>query len=671
MKVLLSWIALAAALNSSVADSADYTAHEWGTFTSVQASDGRQLEWNPLIASDLPEFVYDLSGRSVTNRRGPLRLHSAKTAFRTLQRMETPVIYFRADQPLELDVEVRFPQGIVTEWYPEARPLPRRPDELVRRDRIAWDKVQVLPFNHSVAYPTNSHGSHYFAARMAEANPLQVRRPGSIAEVEKFLFYRGVGSFEAPLKVVTDDEARSLQIRNSGSRPLGAMWVFQLREGKGSVQRLTGLAPGETQEIRLSPERQWKAQPVLQVDVSQGLQEELVRQGLTRSEASAMVSTWADSWFAESGIRVLYLLPQAWVDEILPLQLKPDPRELVRVFVGRAEVISPVVEFALLRQMLRYSDGAQPDREAALDEVRGLEMGRFAEVAVRHVLFSVPPNRQFSNRAWELLEALSQPSNQTVGTLKEESPHLHQERPPLIPVRLFHPSSGPFPAMNRFFPLRVLLALAAITVLAADAPSEGLTSFFPWEALDGIVRSDPALRPPIRWYRSATELHAKYSQDFASRPGFGVSRLPFLPPEDYLTLEGKRYRVRTPDLLGLEGPSIAYVSGQRALSFEDLSKNEARSLLTKRILNEFELQAVPKLRAGKDLVQAPKELLVGAETSTNRVSGIRVVGALRATTQCVACHQVSEGTVLGALSYILVPAEPEEPVVAWSGSVRP
>lgn len=422
MKALLCWIALAAALDSSAAESADYTAHEWGTFTSVQAADGRPLEWNPLIASDLPEFVYDLSGRSATNRRGQLQFRSAKTAFRTLQRMETPVIYFRADQPVELDVEVRFPQGIVTEWYPEARPLPRRPGALVQRDRIAWDNVQVLPSNQSVVYPTDPHGSHYFAARMAEANPLQVRRPGAIAEVEKFLFYRGVGSFEAPLKVITDDEARSLQIQNSGSRPLGAMWVFQLREGRGSVQRLMGLVPGETKEVRLTPERQWKAQPVLQAEVSRGMQDELIRQGLTKSEAVAMVSTWEDSWFAESGIRVLYLLPQAWVDEILPLQLKPAPRELVRVFVGRAEVISPVVEFALLRQMLRYSDGASPEREAALEEVRGLELGRFAEVAVRHVLSSVPPNRQFSNQAWELLEAMSQSSTRvTAGTLKEES----------------------------------------------------------------------------------------------------------------------------------------------------------------------------------------------------------------------------------------------------------
>lgn len=410
MKTLLSSLALAGLVAVGSARSADYVAHEWGTFTSVQAADGRPLEWNPLTVVELPGFVYDLTETSPTNRRGSLRLYAAKTAFRTLQRMETPVIYFRSDQPVEVDVEVRFPQGLVTEWYPQARPLPRRAGEMPRRDRIAWDDVRVLPMTHPAVFPEDARGSHYFAARQAEANPLAVPRTGSAPEQEKFLFYRGVGGFEAPLKVVTTDDARSLQLSNLGPRPLGALWVFQLREGRGAVQRLEGLEEGHSQEVRLTTDRHWKSQSELIAEATRGLKEDLVGQGLTESEARAMVSTWTDSWFAEPGIRVLYLLPSAWVDETLPLRLQPPPRELVRVFVGRSEVLSPAVEFALLRQMLRYSDGSDVGRAEALNAIRTLGLGRFAEVAVRHVVAAVPPNRQFSNHAWELLEALSQPT---------------------------------------------------------------------------------------------------------------------------------------------------------------------------------------------------------------------------------------------------------------------
>ena len=51
----------------------------------------------------------------------------------------------------------------------------------------------------------------------------------------------------------------------------------------------------------------------------------LVEQGLYEKEARAMVNTWQDQWFAEEGTRVLYLLPRAWTDRTLPLQVSPRP----------------------------------------------------------------------------------------------------------------------------------------------------------------------------------------------------------------------------------------------------------------------------------------------------------------------------------------------------------
>src|SRR4051812_25042938 len=35
-----------------------YTAHEWGTFTSVQGANGDLLSWRPLQSSELPAFVF-------------------------------------------------------------------------------------------------------------------------------------------------------------------------------------------------------------------------------------------------------------------------------------------------------------------------------------------------------------------------------------------------------------------------------------------------------------------------------------------------------------------------------------------------------------------------------------------------------------------------------------
>src|SRR2546425_11761394 len=95
-----------------------YVAHEWGTFTSVQGADGVLLDWRPLETSRLPKFVYDWTHAGLNRQpAGPL---GPKSRMITLQRMETPVIYFYSPSELSVDISVRFPRGFITEWYPQA-----------------------------------------------------------------------------------------------------------------------------------------------------------------------------------------------------------------------------------------------------------------------------------------------------------------------------------------------------------------------------------------------------------------------------------------------------------------------------------------------------------------------------------------------------------------------
>ena len=52
-----------------------------------------------------------------------------------------------------------------------------------------------------------------------------------------------------------------------------------------------------------------------------------------------MVDTWRDSWF-EEGSRLFYIFSRRAVDAALPLEIRPAPSTLVRVFVGRIELIT-------------------------------------------------------------------------------------------------------------------------------------------------------------------------------------------------------------------------------------------------------------------------------------------------------------------------------------------
>lgn len=115
-------------------------------------------------------------------------------------------------------------------------------------------------------------------------------------------------------------------------------------------------------------------------ELQRDLVQTLIEQGLFEKEARAMVKTWEDSWF-EDGVRVLYLVPVKGVDSVLPLALDPKPAELVRVFVGRAELISPDLEKAARELVAAAQDASR------LPELRkGLaKLGRFGEPALMNL----------------------------------------------------------------------------------------------------------------------------------------------------------------------------------------------------------------------------------------------------------------------------------------------
>ena len=404
-------LAFASQIIASPVPREGYAAHEWGTFTSVQGADGQQSAWNPLTVTELPKFVYDLMDSHGEERSANLRFLSAKTAFRTLQRVETPVIYFYADAPQTVDVTVKFPHGIVTEWYPQVKPLskPKANAPISFRRELQWDQVKILPPMYAAEFPGDASGSHYYAARETDANAVRVTTPIGGQETEKFLFYRGVGNFRAPLTVTMSDDGREITLRNDGTEELRHAFVYQLRGGKGSFQVFQSLPAGESKTLNLPGEEQREPLSTLRERLAHSLRSALVREGLYEREAAAMVKTWDDSWLAEPGVRVLYTLSRAWTDRMLPLQLTPAPREVARVMVGRAEVITPQMELSLLQETKRYVEGDEAARAQAVVSVRRLGLGRFLESAMTRLIVRGPKSRDFSARSWELLEAVSKP----------------------------------------------------------------------------------------------------------------------------------------------------------------------------------------------------------------------------------------------------------------------
>ena len=362
------------------APAARLVAHEWGTFTSFSGADGVPVGFEP-NNNDLPYFVYyarDTEGKGGRLARGGL------------VSMETPVVYFYADKETKVSVKVDFPKGWITEWFPFASAAPVRTatSDKAGGQSIRWD-VKLTP-GEPERFPRerpNREGveNPYYHARETAAVPLQaeVAAPGNrdnerydehalhggtVIQREKFLFYRGVGTFPPPVTVraLGGDKVRVMNA--AGGKATGLVLVT-VRGGKLGFRPVGELESGATTEAQLPTADGTRA------DLGAFLVKELTAAGLYEKEAKAMVKTWDSAWFGEEGTRLLYLVPRAKTDELLPLTMDPKPTELVRVLVGRHDFLTPEAEAVALREMKRLR-AAQAEMDAA---VAGLnKLGRFS-----------------------------------------------------------------------------------------------------------------------------------------------------------------------------------------------------------------------------------------------------------------------------------------------------
>jgi hypothetical protein len=359
-----------------------FVVHEWGTFTSIAGKSGVAIDWRPLNgASDLPKFVYTVEKNQ--GFRG--NFHDPGKGALARVRMETPVIYFYAKNEMEADVKVDFPNGKITEWYPQAGYVNAQYSPTARgrsESGINWGKIKLLP-NEQPNYLREVSYSHYYPARETDAVPIQICNSDKTnIETEKFLFYRGIGDFGLPVsvkldagKIVLDTAEESYGTKGNPGHNINNLIVFENRGGKIGFQYVPSLS-GKT--IIERPELNKTIDSVYNE-----LEKILVAQGLYEKEAKAMIKTWQDSWF-EEGLRIFYVLPRTTIDEILPLTIAPRPDEVVRVLVGRAEVITPEMEQDVRRQVGLLRSESVPVREEAQQNLK--KYGRFYEPVLKSIL---------------------------------------------------------------------------------------------------------------------------------------------------------------------------------------------------------------------------------------------------------------------------------------------
>lgn len=351
--------------------------HEWGTFTALQEGAGRALAGINIDDEPLPSFVHNLSPGIIVKPhaaaeyhwRHPMKGVPQRHPFVTM-RLETPVLYFyppaAETKPFDVSVGVTIRGGWLTEFYPAAEADPPgasggrfkfdnlTPDTLGRLD---WRKVTV----GTAAPGPETDAPVWTTPRKVQAAQLTV--PGKRGdEHEKFLFYRGVGNIDVPLRVATDEgnDTLSLHAQCGDALPAGqaarvpALWLVDIRrDGVLAFRTLPALSlSADWQRALATIPRSFP-----EADYSEGNRERLeaqmhaalVAEGLFADEATAMLGTWQRAYFQSAGLRVFFLVPRVWTDFILPLEISR-PADIERVMIGRIELVSPQ-QRALLKKI--------------------------------------------------------------------------------------------------------------------------------------------------------------------------------------------------------------------------------------------------------------------------------------------------------------------------------
>jgi hypothetical protein len=371
--------------------------HEWGTFLGMSGSDGTALEGMYHEEHALPRFVHSRS-------RDQLWLPHM------LIKGETPVIYFYTNVRQTVRVGVAFPDGVWTQWYPQAAVV--RPDLMtvaakpgqVRSGRICWyaeiipaaaikPVIEKLPgpvrqpAQPEVKLPAVNSDALWKFARDVDAAYVKTQDATSAVEtyeLERFLFYRGLGQTRLPLRL-KEAEKGTLSLDSLGPAGDGVRDIFVLRieNGRGAYNYHRSLKPGQRISGVIPPMDKSQSMTQFTTTVADLLAARLTEAGLHAKEARAMVNTWRNSYFQNEGVRVLFLLPQSWTDEFIPLTIAPKPKQIVRVMVGRLELLTAKREQLAENAVRELVDQDPAKRQQAFQFLH--EQGRYVEPIIRRV----------------------------------------------------------------------------------------------------------------------------------------------------------------------------------------------------------------------------------------------------------------------------------------------
>ena len=373
MRILFALLVAASMVPTLVAQP-PLVIHEWGTFTNLQDESGNSVGGINSDDEPLPKFAHDLAwnwnvgdAASQQNNRmkqGYPRCHPDVTI-----RLETPVLYFHpapgAPTPA-VNVEVQFRGGYLTQYYPSA--VTGKIEDHISTDTVSGLQWHDLRLGLDKSGPqTDSHV--WTAPRRVDAATVTTLDD----ETEKFLFYRGVGHIDAPLRLIRSGAAIEIhgqlgpRFASGTQLKIPRLWFCEFHEeGRCVFRELSPLTvSADSRKTLVTTSADFAGEDFTDqhlVELKKNMRAALIAEGLFPDEADALLSTWELSYFKSSGVRLFYIVPREWTEHYLPLKTSADA-PVIRVMVGRIDLVTPEHR-RLLRQIADNTDVIANDAEA-------------------------------------------------------------------------------------------------------------------------------------------------------------------------------------------------------------------------------------------------------------------------------------------------------------------
>jgi len=359
---------------------ATFEVHEWGSINIVTGTDEVVVGDISDDQSDLPNFVEVWKKQAVIQ---PIMI-------------EKPIIYLYSDKVKNVRVSVRYPEGIFTQWWPKPNsfsPYPPRKGAkpILKNGMLYWNVTLYPDKKFDSQMPKMDDHPWWNIARDVDAATVKTSRGGT----EKFLFYRGAGVFKPTLKVDTDKQGKFL-LSNEPGADSKDIYTIDVKEGAQPVIHYYPAIGGDKEKNKVTIKTF--------DDAAKHLQAQLERRGLFTKEAAGLVKIWKKQMFEKTGQRAMYMMSEADVDKMLPLNITPKPDKQVRVILVRFECLTASTRKQIEEWITQLGSKAYKDRQAA--EKKLIETGRVGEAVMRSA-FKVAEDPEVKVRLKEILQKIT------------------------------------------------------------------------------------------------------------------------------------------------------------------------------------------------------------------------------------------------------------------------